>query len=605
MSESVSEKSPTAAAQTPKMGEPAPSRNLRPLRRLTPYLMPYKMQMFGATLALIFASGTVLAIGSGLRAVIDKGFEAHNPHMLDHTLLLMLVAVLVLAFSTYARFSLVSWLGERVVADFRRDMYDHILKLGPAFFEVTRSGDILSRLTADTSILQVVVGTSLSMALRNLLLLIGGMVMMALTSPRLSAMVAIGIPLVIVPIVFFGRKVRRFSKASQERVADVSAYAEETIHGIRTVQAFGHEDVDRRLFNEQIELSLQTAMRRIMARALLTMLVITLIFSAIGVMLWTGGHDVLDGTITAGQLSAFVFYAVIAAGAVAAISEVVGDLQRAAGATERIFELLAAQPEIAAPANPAPLPAPRGELTFDQVTFFYASRPHVASVNDISFSAKSGERIALVGPSGAGKTTVFQLALRFYDPLSGTIRLDGVDIKSADPKEVRTRIGIVPQDPVIFSTDAWHNIGYGKIGATHDHVLAAARAAHADEFLAALPNGYDTYLGEKGVRLSGGQKQRIAIARAILRNPSLLLLDEATSALDAESERLVQEALNRLMVGRTTLIIAHRLATVTHADRILVLDQGKLVATGTHQSLIAEGGLYARLAALQFEKIAA
>jgi ATP-binding cassette subfamily B protein len=579
-------------------------RDLRPLRRLFPWLVPYKKAVLGAFAALLAASATVLAIGSGLRAVIDRGFVAHDPAMLNHTLLLLFVAILILALSTYARFSLVSWLGERVVADLRRAIYDHILTLGPGFFEVTRSGDILSRLTADTSVLQVIVGSSLSVALRNFVLLIGGMVMMLLTSPRLSGMVALGIPIVIAPIIVFGRKVRELSKASQERVADVSAAAEETIYGIRTVQAFGHEDLDRVRFNAQVEESLATAMRRIRARAWLTALVISLVFSAIGLMLWTGGHDVLDGSISAGQLSAFVFYAVLVAGATAAISEVIGDLQRAAGATERIFELLAAVPSITTPAHPAPMPAPCGEIAFEHVTFAYPTRPETPALNDVSFAIKSGERVAIVGPSGAGKTTLFQLALRFYDPSQGIVRLDGVDIKTAAPKDVRARIGLVPQDPVIFSTDAWSNIGYGRAGASRDEVLAAARAAHADEFLASLPQGYDTHLGEKGVRLSGGQKQRIAIARAILRNPSLLLLDEATSALDAESEKLVQDALCRLMQGRTTLIIAHRLATVTNAERIIVLDHGHLVATGSHQSLVAEGGLYARLAALQFERAA-
>jgi len=583
------------------VAESAP-RSLKPLRRVLPYLLPYKKAMLGAFIALVAASGTVLVIGSGLRAVIDRGFAAHDPAMLNRTLLFLFAAILVLASSTYVRFSLVSYLGERVVADLRRALYDHILTLGPGFFEVTRSGDILSRLTADTTLLQTVVGSSLSIALRNFLLLIGGTGMMLLISPRLSGLVAVGILFVVAPIVFFGRKVRHLSKASQDRIADVNAYAEESIYGIRTVQAFGHEDIDRAAFGVEVEKALATAMRRIRARAWLTALVIALVFSAIGIMLWTGGHDVLNGTMSAGQLSAFVFYAVIVAGAAGAISEVIGDLQRAAGATERMFELLNAVPEITAPARPVALPAPRGELAFEHVTFCYPARPQTPALAAISFAVKSGERVAIVGPSGAGKTTLFQLVLRFYDPQTGAVRLDGVDIKSADPKDVRARIGIVPQDPVIFSANAWHNIGYGKANASKDEILAAARAAHADEFLAALPQDYDTFLGEKGVRLSGGQKQRIAIARAILRNPSLLLLDEATSALDAESERLVQDALGCLMKDRTTLIIAHRLATVMNADRILVLDQGKLVAIGTHASLIAEGGLYARLAALQFER---
>ncbi|HEU0118269.1 MAG TPA: ATP-binding cassette domain-containing protein, partial [Alphaproteobacteria bacterium] len=414
----------------------------------------------------------------------------------------------------------------------------------------------------------------------------------------------LGIPLVVLPIGFFGRRVRKLSKANQERVADISANAEETIYGIRTVQAFSHEELSRTDFNNQVEQSVQAAVRHIRVRALLTALVIMLVFSAIGVVLWIGGHDVLSGTITAGQLSAFVGYAAIAAGATGAISETIGDLQRASGATERIFDLLAVTPTITAPAVPSSLPAARGEISFDHVTFTYPARPEIPALQDISFAVKPGERVAIVGPSGAGKTTLYQMALRFYDPQSGKVLFDGVDVKNVEPRELRSRIGLVPQDPVIFSTDAWSNISYGRPEASRDEIRAAARAAHADEFISSMPNGYETYLGEKGVQLSGGQKQRIAIARAILRNPCLLLLDEATSALDAESERLVQDALDCLMKDRTTLIIAHRLSTVVNADKIIVMDQGRIVASGTHQSLIAQGGLYARLASLQFQNAA-
>jgi ATP-binding cassette subfamily B protein len=433
---------------------------------------------------------------------------------------------------------------------------------------------------------------------------VGGIVMMLLTSLRLTGFTLLIIPAVVIPIIILGRRVKKLSKATQESVADVNAMAEETVYGIRTVQAFAHEELSRAAFEARVEATVAAALRFIRVRALLTAFIIMLVFSMIGVVLWIGGHDLLRHDITAGQLMAFIFYAGIAAGATGAISEAMGDLNRASGATERIFDLMATPPDIAAPANPVPMPVPQGELQFDHVSFAYPSRPATLALDDVSFHVKRGERVAIVGPSGAGKTTLFQLALRFYDPKAGIIRLDGTDIKTADPREVRARIGIVPQDPAIFSADAWHNIGYGRAGATEDDIRAAARAAHADEFLSALPHGYATHLGEKGVRLSGGQKQRIAIARAILRNPALLLLDEATSALDAESEKLVQDALDKLMQGRTTLIIAHRLATVTNADRILVMEQGRIVASGTHAELIAEGGLYARLARLQFDKAA-
>ena len=581
---------------------PPSRKNLGILRQLFPYLWPYRLTMLKAGIALVVAAGTVLAIGGGLRAVIDHGFADANPAMLDQSLLLLLVAIVVLAASTYTRFSQVSRLGERVVADIRRAIYDHILKLSPAYYETARSGDILSSITTDTSILQTVVGSSLSMALRNTLILIGGTTMMMLTSARLCGMMALVIPLVVAPIIFYGRRVRHLARETQERVADVSAYAEETVYGIRTVQAFSHETQDRMIFNGRVEESFNVSMRRILARAKLTALVIVLVFSAIGGVLWIGGHDVLKGNLTPGQLSSFIFYAVMVAGAVAAITEVGSDLQRAAGAAERIFDLLSVAPTVTVPTNIASLPTPaRGEVEFADVTFTYPARPDIPALENINFNIKKGERVAIVGPSGAGKTTLFQLILRFYDPQSGIIRLDDVDIRTADPQAVRHRVGLVPQDPAIFSANAWHNIGYGKEGATQEEILAAAKAAHAHEFLSTLPHGYDTFLGEKGVRLSGGQRQRIAIARAILRNPCLLLLDEATSALDAESERLVQDAFNLIMQNRSTLVIAHRLATVMNADRILVMDQGHIVAAGTHQNLIAEGGLYARLAALQFE----
>ncbi len=596
---------PTEASmntQSDRNSDQPRQKNLRVLRQLFPYLRPYRAIVAGAGLALALTALIPLSIGYGLRAMIDQGFAASDPAMLDRSLLGLLGLIVVMAAATFARFSLVAWLGERIVADLRRAMYDHILRLSPAYFETARSGDILARITADTSVLQVVVGSSLSGGARNILILIGGTIMMMLTSAQLSGLMALMIPLIVVPIVFLGRRVRMLSRASQDKIADVNVYAEETIHGIRTVQAFGHELFDRLRFTAHVEGALSVAMRRIHARAWLTALVIFLVFSSIGIILWTGGHAVLRGELSAGQLVSFSFFSVLVAGAVGAVSELVGDLQRAAGATERIFDLLNVAPTVVAPLKPVPMPVPgRGEVQFENVTFRYPAQPDHPALHDINFAVKSGERVAIVGPSGAGKTTLFQLMLRFYDPQTGVIRLDGIDIRGAAFQDFRSHIGLVPQDPTIFSANAWHNIGYGREGASEDMIVAAAKAAHAHEFLEALPQGYDTFLGEKGVRLSGGQRQRIAIARAILRNPSLLLLDEATSALDAESERLVQDAFARLMQNRTTLVIAHRLATVVNADRILVLEQGKIVATGTHASLIAEGGLYARLAALQFD----
>ena len=575
---------------------------MRHLRALLPYLAPYWVRLTGALFALISGAGAVLVLGVGLRALIDEGFRSGDAELLDQALFAVLVVIAVLALATYGRFYLVSWVGERVVADIRRDVFNHALRLSPAFFEVTRVGEVLSRLTTDTTLLQVVIGSSLSVALRNALLFIGGTVMLFVTSWHLTALVFVMVPLVIVPIVVFGRRVRLLSRASQDRVADISAYGEETLNAVRTVQAYGHEDIDRRRFGDLVEGALDTALRRVSARAMLTGCVITLVFGAVGVILWIGGREVIDGQISPGELSAFVFYAVVVAGAVGAISEVVGDLQRAAGASERLFELMAVEPDVDAPANPVLLPAPpRGQIAFDNVDFHYPSQPDRSALGRFTLSVAPGERIALVGPSGAGKSTVFQLLLRFYDPQSGVLTLDGIDVRRVAPRELRARIGLVPQEPVIFSADAWTNIGYGRDGASRDEIRQAAEAAAAGEFLDRLPDGFGTFLGEKGVRLSGGQRQRIAIARAILRDPAVLLLDEATSALDSENERIVQAALSRLMANRTTLIIAHRLATVLAADRIVVMDGGSIVAHGSHDELLAQGGLYARLAALQFD----
>ena len=574
---------------------------LRTLARVGRFMRPYKRMVVFAGIALVFAAASVLAIGQGLKFVIDRGFAAGNAAELDRTLALMLAVIVLLAMATYTRFYCVSWLGERVTADLRRAVFDHLLALPPGYFEIMRTGEVISRLTNDTTMLETVIGSSASMAVRNVLLMVGGLVMLALTSAKLTLMVLVGVPLTVVPILLFGRRVRRLARATQDRVGDVGAYVDEALHEIRTVQAYGHEDEDRRQFGARVESAFATALQRIRQRAILVATVIMLVFGAVGVILWIGGHDVVAGRISPGQLSAFVFYAVIVASAAGAISEVVGDLQRAAGATERLFELLEVDSAIRAPANPTPLPIPaRGTVAFRDVTFHYPSRPDTAALRDFSLDVAAGEKVALVGPSGAGKTTVFQLLLRFYDPQQGSVTIDGIDVRSADPAVVRERLAVVPQDPVIFAASVLENVRYGRPGATDAEVRAACDAAYATEFIARIPDGFGSYLGERGVRLSGGQRQRIAIARAILADRPVLLLDEATSALDAESERAVQLALERLMAGRTVLIIAHRLATVRHADRIAVMEHGRIIATGTHEALTQTNPLYARLAALQF-----
>jgi len=583
--------------------ERAKATDMQSLKALLGFVRPYWLPAVGAAVALVIAAGTVLALGQGLRSLVDKGFSAGDAGLLDTALLVMLAVILLLAAATYSRFYLVSWIGERVVADLRRAVFDHVVKLSPGFFEVTRTGEVLSRLTTDTTLSQMVIGSSASVAIRNFLLFVGASVMLAVTSPKLTGLVFLFVPFVVAPIVIFGRRVRRLSRETQDRVADLSAYGDEALHGIRTMQAYTHEAQDRSRFAGLTEDAFNIAVRRIASRAMLTAVVITLVFGAVGTILWIGGHDVIAGRISAGDLSAFVFYAVIVSGSVGAISEVVGDLQRAAGAAERLLDLLNTRPEIAAPANPVALPRPaRGEVRFENVRFNYPSRPDMPALNGFDLTVSPGETVALVGPSGAGKTTVVQLLLRFYDPTEGTVRLDGVDLRDADPTAVRSRFALVAQDPVIFAADAWDNIRYGRPDASDGEVRAAAEAAAATEFLDRLPEGMKSHLGERGVKLSGGQRQRIAIARAILRDPAVLLLDEATSALDAESERLVQEALEYLMVGRTTIVIAHRLATVMKANRIAVMDKGVIVDQGTHEQLSAAGGLYARLAKLQFDQ---
>ncbi len=577
-------------------------RDLAELRRLWPFVRPYRWYVAGAVAAAMVAAAMVLALGRGIGVLIDQGFGRGDARLLDHALIAIIIGTVVLSAATYARVALVSWLGERVVADLRRRVYDHVIGLSAEFFEVTRTGEVLSRLTADTTLVQSLVGSTVSVALRNLLLLVGGLVMMIVTSPRLTGLALLILPVVILPTILFGRRVRRLSRATQDRVADASAYAEESLQAVRTVQAFTHEDIDRRSFADRIERTVATAMAYVRARASLVAVVMLLVFGAISVVLWLGGHDVLAGRLSGGDLSAFIIYAAFTAGAVGALAEVGGDVQRAAGAVERLVELLDIRPEIAAPPTPQDLPMPgRGAVRFERVRFHYPSRPERAALDGLDLVVQPGERVAIVGPSGAGKTTVLQLLLRFYDPQGGSVTLDGVDLRQAAPADIRARIGLVPQEPVVFAGNALENIRYGRLEAGEAEVRAAADAAHASEFLDRLPEGFATQLGERGVRLSGGQRQRIAIARAILRNPVVLLLDEATSALDAESERMVQQALDRLMEGRTTLVIAHRLATILKADRIIVLDHGRIVEQGTHAELVRKGGLYARLAALQFD----
>ncbi|HVJ54393.1 MAG TPA: ABC transporter transmembrane domain-containing protein [Aliidongia sp.] len=579
--------------------------NVAALRLLLPFLAPYRGRVAGAAVALMVAAGSVLLLGPGVRQLVDRGFAGGSMAELNRTVLVLFGLVAMLAIATCTRFFLVSWLGERLAADLRRAVYERMLDLSPSFFETARTGEILSRLTADTSILQTVIGSALSQWLRNLLMLTGALVMLVVTSAKLAALVIAVVPLVVVPLAIFGRREKRLSRAAQDRVADVGAYAEETLNAIRTVQSFTHERVDRSRFGQAVEKSVATAVRRIRNRSFLILTVFLLGFGAITFCLWVGGRAVLAGEMSGGQLSAFIFYAVLVASAGGTISELWGEIQRAAGAAERLVELLREEPAIKSPASPVQLPSPAiGRVAFENVTFRYPARPDRSALDSFSLTVEPGETVALVGPSGAGKTTVFQLLLRFYDPDDGTVRIDGVDLAQADPAELRRRIGLVPQDPVIFSANGWENIRYGRPDATDEEVRAAAEAASAAEFLDRLPEGFDTFLGEKGVRLSGGQRQRIAIARAILRNAPILLLDEATSALDAESERAVQQALETLAAGRTTLVIAHRLATVRKADRIVVIEQGKVVATGRHADLVGEGGLYARLARLQFSDAA-
>jgi ATP-binding cassette subfamily B protein len=586
-------------------GDRPRGRDLRPLLRLLRFAWPYRGRLALALLALLIAAVALLAFGQVIRAVVDHGLASGSKQTLDVALLLFLIVVVVLAASITVRSYLLNWIGERVVADVRQAVFNRVLALDVGFFETTRTGEVISRLTSDTALLQIVVGSTLAMALRTGILAVGGIVMLAVTSPALTLMVVLGVPFIILPAWVLGHRVRRLSRISQDRIADVGAYVDESLHGIRTVQAFCHEPIDRARYGNEVEAAFSAAMRRSLASAALSGIVTLLTFGAIGTVLWFGGREVLAGKISGGELSAFLFYAILVAGSFGSLSELAGQLLRGAGASERLMELLRTEAVITAPRNPKPLPEPvRGEVQAEALRFGYPARAGTLALDGVDFRVAPGERVALVGPSGAGKSTLFHLLLRYYDPQSGRLRLDGVDLRKLDPTTLRRQIAVVPQDPVIFGADAWENIRYGLESADDQAVRDAAKAAHADAFLSRLPGGYSSFLGERGVRLSGGERQRIAVARAILRDPALLLLDEATSALDAESERLVQDALEHLMRGRTSIVIAHRLATVRNADRILVLDQGRIVAAGHHEALLAQGGLYARLASLQFQDAA-
>ena len=580
------------------------ARSLKPLRSLWPYLRVYKGTLALALVALLVASGAMLVLPLAFRDVIDKGMVVQDRATLDLYFAAFLAAAVVFGMFAALRFYLVTWLGERVVADLRTDVYSRVIRMDPTFFEVTRTGEVLSRLTTDTTLVQSIAGVNLSITLRSTIQLVGSLILLVATSPSLAGMILILIPLIIAPLIMVGRKLRKLSRQSQDRIAETSGLAGETLNAIQTVQAFTLEDLNTKRYRKAVDDSFDVAVVRSRVRAALTAIGTMFIFGAVTFVLWQGAHRVLAGTMTAGELSQFLIYAVYVGISAASLSEMWGEVQRAAGAMERLVELKHAVPTITAPGNPTSFSrAAKGQIAFEHVSFRYPSRPDSLALDDFSLNIRPGENVAFVGPSGAGKSTTFQLLLRFYDPSSGRVLIDGVDISQANPEDIRARIGLVPQETVLFGASARENIRYGRPSATDAEVEAAARAAGADSFLRELPEGYDTFLGERGTRLSGGQRQRIAIARALLKDPPILLLDEATSSLDAESERYVQQALVRLMQHRTTIIIAHRLATILKADRIVVMDRGRIVAIGTHGELLETNPLYARLAALQFADV--